>query len=78
LSIGLRKGEALGLQWDDVDLELRRVKVRRTLQRIDGELRCEAPKTRRSRRTIPLPPVCIEALEAHRERQEKERAELVP
>lgn len=34
LGIGLRRGEALGLKWSDVDLN--RLTVRRSLQRVDG------------------------------------------
>ena len=36
---------------------------------------CVRCKTRRSRRTVPLPGLCEEALRAHRQRQEKEAAE---
>lgn len=76
LSIGLRKGEALGLRWEDVDFEEGRVRVVQQLQRIDGSLRLDPPKTRGSRRTIPVPPVCIDALLSHRVRQKEERAAL--
>ncbi len=34
LAVGLRQGEALGLQWEDVDLESGTLRVRHTLQRI--------------------------------------------
>ena len=36
LAIGLRKGEALGLRWDDIDLETATITVRHSLQRIDS------------------------------------------
>ncbi len=74
--LGLRRSEALGLQWTDVDLEQGWLQVRRGLQRIDGQLATMPTKTARSRRTIPLPGVIVEALEQHRENQEKERVEL--
>lgn len=32
LALGLRQGEVLGLQWDDVDLETGRIRIRRALQ----------------------------------------------
>jgi hypothetical protein len=51
---GLRRGEALALHWEDVDLEVGTLRVRGTLARIDGELVVSAPKTARSRRTVPL------------------------
>jgi integrase len=73
LAIGLRKGEALGLHWSDVDLDRGKLRVRTTLQRVEGRLQLSEPKTGRSKRTIPLPPVCIEALKRQAERQEEER-----
>ncbi len=47
--------------------------VNHTLQRVGGVLRFQPPKTRHSRRTIPLPAPCLEALRAHRVAQGKER-----
>jgi integrase len=64
---GLRRGEALGLTWADVDLESGIMRIRRTLQRINGKFVVGEPKSRRSRRIITLPTVCIHALERHRE-----------
>jgi integrase len=74
--LGLRRSEALGLSWSDVDLDNGWLQVQRGLQRIDGKLVTTETKTRRSRRTIPLPRFVTEALIEHRERQEKERADL--
>ena len=45
------------------------MQVRRTLQRVDGALQAVTPKTNRSRRTVPLIPVCVEALRSHLEHQ---------
>jgi integrase len=74
--LGLRRSEALGLRWSDVDLERGWLQVQRGLQRIDGRLVTTETKTARSRRTIPLPGVVAEALTHHRAAQEKERVEL--
>lgn len=71
--LGLRRGELLGLRWTNVDLEQEFLQVAHTLQRVDGELRFQPPKTRTSRRTVPLPSPCVEALRAHRVLQGKER-----
>lgn len=77
-SIGLRKGEALALQWPAIDFERGTLQVRLTLQRIkmpgddNGRLIMKEPK-RSSRRTLNLPQVCLSALLQHRERQEQER-----
>jgi integrase len=73
LGTGLRQGELLGLRWDDVDLEARRLRVCHTLARVDGKLVLLEPKTDRSRRTIMLPEVVVAALSAYRTRQKMER-----
>lgn len=74
LSLGLRQGEALGLRWQDVDLEAGRLDVRRSLQRITGKgLQLEELKTERSRRSVRLPRMTIAALRAHKVRQAEER-----
>lgn len=73
LAVGLRQGEALGLRWDDIDLDAGTLTVRKALQRIDGEFQLVEPKTARSRRTIALPSAAIEALRRHRARQMEER-----
>jgi integrase len=51
---GLRRGEALALQWSDVDLDRRMLRVRGTLSRIDGALVVTEPKTAKSRRFVPI------------------------
>ena len=71
--LGLRRAELLGLQWEDLDLEAGTLQVLHTLQRVDGEVQLMPPKTRKSRRTIPLPPPVVDALRAHRVAQDKER-----
>lgn len=44
-----------------------------TLQRVGGRLQVLPPKTRTSRRTIPLPGPVVDALKAHKVAQNKER-----
>jgi integrase len=67
--MGLRRGEILGLRWQDVDLDRRTVHVRRALQRVSGGLQFVEPKTYRSRRPLPIPALVMPALERHRARQ---------
>jgi len=74
LFLGLRRGELLGLRWDDVDLDTGTLTVRRNLQRVGGELRAVDPKTDKSRRTVPLLGLTTDALRDHRQLQAKERA----
>jgi integrase len=49
------------------------VNIRRTLQRVDGALQAVAPKTRKSRRTVPLIALCLDVLRVHKRQQAKER-----
>jgi integrase len=66
LSAGLRRGELLGLRWADVDLDGGELHVRQAVQRVGGQLRFTEPKTRHSRRTIPLPALALDSLREHK------------
>lgn len=70
---GLRVSEALGLAWSDIGPAS--VTVKHQLARVDGAWARSKPKTRRSRRTIPLTPQAIEALAVQRIRQDAERGD---
>ena len=48
---GLRQGEALGLRWEDVNLEAGTISIRASLARVDGSYVLAELKTQRSRRT---------------------------
>lgn len=72
-STGLRRGEALGLHWRDVDLAAGTIKVTSTLGRVDNELTITPPKTARSRRTVPVSPAVVTLLKAQRAAQAAER-----
>ncbi|MFJ9079448.1 tyrosine-type recombinase/integrase [Streptomyces sp. NPDC102278] len=74
LRTGLRKGELLGLRWEDLDLAGGTVSIRRTLQRTRTQgLTTLHTKTRASERRIALPTECVNSLKIHRERQQEER-----
>lgn len=66
LTLGLRRGELLGLRWSAVDLNASRLRVVSTVQRVSGRLAIEEPKTRSSVRTLPLPGSTVAALREHR------------
>lgn len=54
LATGLRRGELLGLKWEDIDLEQGVIHVRRQVARINGKI-VEAPlKTKNSYRTVSI------------------------
>ena len=73
LAMGLRRGEALGLAWSDVDLENGRLTIRQALHRVDGELRLEQVKTEASVAVLPVPAPLVSILRGHRSRQLEER-----
>ena len=73
LYLGLRRGELLGLRWEDLDLDGGVLEVRRSLQRVGGRLQPVTPKTRTSRRTVPLVGICVDALRDHVKRQDRDR-----
>lgn len=73
LAVGLRIGEAMALQWDDVDWDTKTVRIRRALQRSGGKTTFVLPKSERSRRVVTLPDFAIDALRRHRATQGKER-----
>lgn len=74
LVLGMRRGEVLGLRWSAVDLDRGTLRVQTSLQRVGAKLAFSSPKTRRSRRAIPLPRAVVKVLREHRERQSAERA----
>ncbi len=59
---GLRAGEFIALRWEDVDLDARRIRVRRRIYK--GTV--DAPKSRFGRREIPISPVLADELRSHR------------
>ncbi len=74
LTMGLRQGEALGLRWQDIDLDMGYIRVSKQLQRLDGKLQLVDLKTDRSRRTLVIPASIVDGLRQHKVRQAEERA----
>ena len=72
-STGLRRGEAAGLRWDDVDLETGKIRIRQTLVPSGAQLHLTTPKTEASRRAISIQPALVEVLRERRHRQALER-----
>lgn len=72
LYLGLRRGELLGLRWTDIDFDDESLEIERALQRVAGQLQEVTPKSRSSRRTVPLIGVCLDALRQHQKRQRVE------
>lgn len=77
LALGLRQGEALGLRWEDVDLDAGILRVRQTLIRVTGQgIRFGTPKSKKSTRDLPIPASLLDNLRAHRKTQNEKRLEL--
>ena len=83
MTCGLRKGELLGLRWENIDWEKRQIHITGSLCRVAREpgkngrnvsvYEILEPKTKSSIRTIPMMQATYEALCIQKERQEKER-----
>ena len=71
---GMRRGELLGLKWEDVDFDGQTIRVRQTLTRKGTGYVLGEPKTKNSRRTVRLTQRAVEALRSHRVRQAEEEA----
>jgi integrase len=79
LTTGMREGELLALRWRDVDLDVGHLQVCNTLQKLPGQPPEIAPaKTDYSRRKITLAGTTLEALRAHKIRQNAERLAMGP
>ena len=77
IETGMRPEEYLGLQWKDVDFENKVLSVRRALVvKKGGGFIFTEPKTKKSRRSIPISNTLIKALKAHRRIQLEERMKL--
>jgi integrase len=73
----MRRGEILGLQWRDLDLEKGRATVRHSLEQIVGSINFKRPKNGRIR-VIELPAFVIEALVRHKGEQAAHRLQYGP
>jgi len=75
---GLRRGEAAGLRWCDIDLDGKTAVISQQLQQYDGRLAICPPKTPHSTRVIALDHTTVAALRAHRDRQRAEAGAYGP
>jgi integrase len=73
LVLGLRRGEVLGLTWENIDLDNAELSVGLQLQRVRGQLHHRVTKTEGSDATLPLPPMCVAALRLRYAQQKADR-----
>jgi integrase len=74
---GMRKGELLGLKWSDIDFGKKSIRIQRSLSHIPNKgYLLSTPKTKKSKRQVPIPDSLVKELKAHKERQETQRKRL--
>jgi len=78
LTTGMRRGEMLGLRWEDIEFRAGTLRVRRTLNATGGNRYYGEPKTASGRRVIALSPECITALKGHHTAQKLARLAAGP
>jgi len=70
VTLGLRRGEALGLQWDCVDIDAKTVTITHSASFRQGGIELSTTKTKNSRRTLLMPDILHDALESAHSKQE--------
>ena len=74
---GMRRGEVIGLEWENVDLKNKKIHVKQILQRVRGQgLKFKSPKTKSSQRTIDLNDELVNLLKDIKKHQAKRRLRL--
>jgi integrase len=74
---GLRRGEALGLRWQDLDLDSGHLAVRQTFVTVGHDVQRSKPKTSRGQRVVALDVATVAVLKKLRRREERETTSLV-
>ena len=67
LATGLRRGELMALQWDDLNFKTGVLNVNKQVYDVRGQLQISTPKTKNSVRKIVLPPAVVEVLREYKE-----------
>jgi integrase len=75
---GMRRGEAVGLRWSDVDLDAGRLRVVQTIIQVRSKVTIGEPKTARGRRPIALDAGTVAVLREHRRRSIEQRMLVGP
>jgi integrase len=78
LFTGMRRGEAIGLRWEDVDLDRAYLSVEQQITEVHGRSVVGTPKTKRGTRDIPIDAETAAILRRHREMQDVERTAWGP
>lgn len=71
---GMRRGECLGLFWENIDFEKKTITIKNNLLNIrEKGVYLDTPKTKKSKRTISLPDICFDLLKKLKAKQELEK-----
>jgi integrase len=73
LTTGLRRSEAIGVRWSDIDWDRGVLEVHQAITDVNGKLHTDEPKSHASERVIKLPRQMMALLRTHRERQRAQR-----
>lgn len=76
LYTGMRSGECLGLQWNDIDFENKKIRIHHTLSDVAGKHFLTTPKTKRSTRFQYMTDTLMDLLKKHKNEQRKLQMEL--
>jgi integrase len=63
----MRRGEIMGLQWDDLNMKTCELKISRQVVLLNGKIHISEPKTKTSIRTIILPKDIVKMLARYKE-----------
>lgn len=66
LATGLRRGELMALQWDDLNFKTGVLNINKQVYDVRGELQVSTPKTKNSIRKLVLPPAVVEVLREYK------------
>ena len=67
LATGLRRGELMALQWDDLNFKTGVLNVNKQVYDVRGQLQISTPKTKNSVRKLVLPPAVVAVLREYKE-----------
>ena len=68
LCTGMRRGEILGLRWEDLNMQTGELHIRRQVVLVDGNIQISTPKTKSSIRTIIIPPDILKIFAEYKKR----------
>ena len=66
LTTGMRRGELLALQWNDIDFKTGKLRISRQVYPVGGELVISEPKTKAANRTVIIPPAIMDVLRSYK------------